>query len=173
MKILLKILLTAGVLVALPGCDQFREQVAGWIAPSSPAETLQSVDTMIEQGRLKDAKNTVEANINETEAWKHHFELAAARIHALQGDQDTALQYLSKALAGLEITADELMKDAAFVSMITDVRFLQIITGQAGSSSVVPSKPITSISAGGDAQILNTQQGTEIRAGDVVIKLPN
>jgi hypothetical protein len=91
----------------------------------------------------------------------------------MQGDQDAALQYLSKALAGLEITADELIKDAAFVSMTTDVRFLQIITGQAESSSVVPSKPVTSISAGGDAQILNTQQGTEIRAGDVVIKLPN
>jgi hypothetical protein len=173
MKTLLKILLATSVLVALPGCDQFREQVAGWIAPTPPTEALQSVDTLIEQGRLKDAKNTVEANINETEAWRHHFELAAARIHALQGDQDTALQYLSKALAGLEITADELMKDAAFVSMTTDVRFLQIITGQAESSSVVPPKPVTSISAGGDAQILNTQQGTEIRAGDVVIKLPN
>lgn len=173
MKTLLKILLATSVLVALPGCDQFREQVAGWIAPTPPTEALQSVDTLIEQGRLKEAKNTVEANINETEAWRHHFELAAARIHALEGDQETALQYLSKALAGLEITADELMKDAAFVSMTTDVRFLQIITGQAESSSVVPSKPVTSISAGGDAQILNTQQGTEIRAGDVVIKLPN
>lgn len=173
MKTLLKILLATSVMVALPGCDQFREQVAGWIAPTPPTEALQSVDTLIEQGRLKEAKNTVEANINETEAWRHHFELAAARIHALEGDQETALQYLSKALAGLEITADELMKDAAFVSMTTDVRFLQIITGQAESSSVVPSKPVTSISAGGDAQILNTQQGTEIRAGDVVIKLPN
>ena len=173
MKMLLKILLTAFVMVALSGCDQFREQVASWIAPSSPAETLQSVDALIEKGRLKEAKNTVEANINETEAWRHHFELATARIHALEGDQETALQYLSKALAGLEITADELMKDAAFVSMTTDVRFLQIITGQAEPSSVVPSKPVAPISAGGDAQILNTQQGTEIRAGDVVIKLPN
>jgi len=173
MKMPLKIMLAASVLVVLPGCDQFREQVAGWIAPASPTETLKSVDTLIEQGRLKEAKNTVDANIDETEAWRHHFELAAARIHAMQGDQDAALQYLSKALAGLEITADELIKDAAFVSMTTDVRFLQIITGQAESSSVVPAKPVTSISAGGDAQILNTQQGTEIRAGDIVIKLPN
>jgi hypothetical protein len=173
MKLLPKLLLTAGILVALPGCDQFREQVAGWIAPSSPAETLKSVDTLIEQGRLKEAKNTVDANIDETEDWKHHFELAAARIHAMQGDQDTALQYLSKALPSLEITADELMKDEALASLHSDVRFLQIITGQTQSSTAVPPKPVTEINAGSDAQIKNTQQGTEIRAGDIVIKLPN
>jgi hypothetical protein len=32
---------------------------------------------------------------------------------------------------------------------------------------------VTEINAGSDAQIKNTQQGTEIRAGDIVIKLPN
>lgn len=173
MNMLPKLLLTAGILVALPGCDQFREQVAGWIAPASPSETLKSVDTLIEQGRLKEAKNTVDANIDETEAWRHHFELAAARIHAMQGDQDTALQYLSKALPSLEITADELMKDEALASLHSDVRFLQIITGQTQSLTAVPPKPVTEINAGSDAQIKNTQQGTEIRAGDIVIKLPN
>jgi hypothetical protein len=173
MRMLPKFLLAAGILVALPGCDQFREQVAGWIAPTPPTETLKSVDTLIEQGRLKEAKNTVEANIDDSQAWKPHFELAAARIHAMQGDQDTALQYLSKALPSLEITADELMKDEALASLHTDVRFLQIITGQIQSSSVEPPKPVTEINAGGTAQIKNTQQGTEIRAGDIVIKLPN
>lgn len=173
MKTSVNILLSAVVLLSLPGCDQFREQVAGWIAPASPTETLKSVDTLIEQGRLKEAKNTVDANIDETEAWRHHFELAAARIHALQGDQDTALQYLSKALTGLDISADELMKDEAFVSLHSDLRFLQAITGQAQSSNVVSPKHAKEINAGDSAQIKNTPQGTEIRAGDVVIKLPN
>jgi hypothetical protein len=50
---------------------------------------------------------------------------------------------------------------------------LQIITGQTQSSTAVPPKPVTEINAGSDAQIKNTQQGTEIRAGDIVIKLPN
>jgi hypothetical protein len=80
---------------------------------------------------------------------------------------------LSKALPSLEITADELMKDEALASLHSDVRFLQIITGQTQSSTAVPPKPVTEINAGSDAQIKNTQQGTEIRAGDIVIKLPN
>jgi hypothetical protein len=175
MKMLPKLLLTAGILVALPGCDQFREQVAGWIAPASPSETLKSVDTLIEQGRLKEAKNTVDANIDETEAWKHHFELAAARIHAMQGDQDTALQYLSKALPSLEITADELMKDEALASLHSDVRFLQIITGQVSQPNSQPtaSSGGMEVKAGEETKIKITNQGTEVRAGDVVIKLPN
>jgi hypothetical protein len=58
MKLLPKLLLTAGILVALPGCDQLREQVAGWIAPASPSETLKSVDTLIEPGRLRSEKHS-------------------------------------------------------------------------------------------------------------------
>jgi hypothetical protein len=170
MKKLSQWFLVACLTVTLTGCDQFRARVAGWIAPQSPAEALKSVDVLLEQGQLKEAKNKVEAHINESDEWKPHFELAAARIHALQGDQDIALQFLSKALSRLDISPDEVMTDRAFVNLRTDVRFLQIITGQYQDA---PARGNKTVRAGDDAQIQTTKQGTEIRAGDVVIKLPN
>ena len=167
---LIQLFLIACLSLSLTACDQFRERVAGWIAPQSPAEALKSVDNLLEQGQLKEAKNKVDAHINEPGEWKHHFELAAARIHAMQGDQEAALQFLSKALAGLDIPADEVMADRAFANLLTDVRFLQIITSQ---SQDAPVQANTTVRAGDAAQIQTTKQGTEIRAGDVVIKLPN
>ena len=170
MKKLSQLFLVSCLALTLTGCDQFRERVAGWIAPQSPTEALKSVDTLLEQGQLKEAKNKVDAHINEPGEWKHHFELAAARIHAMQGDQEAALQFLSKALAGLDIPADEVMADRAFANLLTDLRFLQIITSQ---SQDAPAQANTTVRAGDAAQIQTTKQGTEIRAGDVVIKLPN
>jgi hypothetical protein len=35
----------------------------------------------------------------------------------MQGDQEAALQFLSKALAGLDIPADEVMADRAFAKV--------------------------------------------------------
>jgi hypothetical protein len=171
MKMPLKIMLAASVLVALPGCDQFREQVAGWIAPSSPAETLQSVDTLIQQGQLTEAKSQVFEHIDNAGELKHKFELAAARIYARQGDIDAALQYLIKAMAGQAITPSDAMTEPAFLNLQTDMRFLQIITG--GTKEKPASKGETQVKASEDTQIKFTNEGTEVRAGDVVIKLPN
>ena len=62
------------------------------------------------------------------------------------------------------------MADRAFANLLTDLRFLQIITSQ---SQDAPAQANTTVRAGDAAQIQTTKQGTEIRAGDVVIKLPN
>jgi hypothetical protein len=51
------------------------------------------------------------------------------------------------------------------------MRFLQIITG--GARSQTSSFDGTQIKASEDTQIKINNQGTEVRAGDVVIKLPN
>jgi hypothetical protein len=48
---------------------------------------------------------------------------------------------------------------------------LQIITG--GARTQTTSSAGTQVKASDDTQIKITNQGTEVRAGDVVIKLPN
>jgi hypothetical protein len=59
--------------------------------------------------------------------------------------------------------------------MHTDIRFLQTITGQFSTvSTTKKSSPSdTQVKASEDTHIKINNQGTEVRAGDVVIKLPN
>jgi hypothetical protein len=67
------------------------------------------------------------------------------------------------------------MADEAFNAMHTDIRFLQTITGQSSTvSTTKKSSPAdTQVKASEDTHIKINNQGTEVRAGDVVIKLPN
>jgi hypothetical protein len=155
----------------LSGCDQLRGRLAEWISPQTPQEALKSIDTMVAAGQLKEAKTKAETFINKPGDLRPQFELAAARVSALQGQAEVALRHLSLALADLDISPDQLMADEAFETLRTNVRFLQIITGGARAQSA--SSTGTLVKAGEDTQINITNQGTEVRAGDVVIKLPN
>jgi hypothetical protein len=155
----------------LSGCDQLRVRLAEWITPQTPQEALKSIDTMVAEGRLKEALAKAEAFIDKPGDLRPQFELAAARVSALQGQAEVALRHLSLALADLDISPDQLMADEAFETLRTNVRFLQIITG--GVRSQPSSSAGTQVKASEDTQIKITNQGTEVRAGDVVIKLPN
>jgi hypothetical protein len=157
--------------LSLSGCDQLRVRLADWISPQSPHEALKSIDTLVEAGQLKEALAKAEAFIDKPSDLRPQFELAAARASALQGQVEAALRHLSSALVKLDIAPDQLMADEAFETLHTNVRFLQIITG--GDRPKPTSSAGTQIKASEDTQINISNQGTEVRAGDVVIKLPN
>jgi hypothetical protein len=168
---LVKLALLACLGLSLSGCDPLRSRLADWISPQTPQEALKSIETMVAAGQLKEALAKAEAFIDKPGDFRPQFELAAARVSALQGQADLALRHLSLALAELNIPADKLMTDEAFTTLRTNVRFLQIITGGA---RVQPSLSAgTEVKASENTQIKITNQGTEVRAGDVVIKLPN
>ncbi len=126
---------------------------------------------MVAAGQLKEALAKAEAFIDKPGDLRPQFELAAARVSALQGQVDQALRHLSRALADLDIPTDKLMADEAFETLRTNVRFLQIITGGARAQPSLSAG--TEVKASENTQIKITNQGTEVRAGDVVIKLPN
>lgn len=159
----------------LSACDQLRGRLAEMIAPQSPEQALKSIDTMVNAGQLKEALIKAESFAEKPGDLRGYFELAAARVAAMQGDVDAALRYLARAVGVLNLSPDQLMADEAFSALHTDIRFLQTITGQA--STVTPAKKSspsdTHVKASEDTQIKMTNQGTEVRAGDVVIKLPN
>lgn len=159
------------LVINLSGCDQLRGRLAEWISPQTPQEALKSIDTMVAAGQLKEAFAKAEAFLEKPSELRPQFELAAARVAALQGHVDVALRHLSRAIADLDITPDQMMADEAFVNLQTNVRFLQIITG--GASPQPTSSAGSQVKASEDTQIKITNQGTEVRAGDVVIKLPN
>lgn len=168
---LVKWVFLTGLVVSLSGCDQLRGRLAEWISPQTPQEALKSIDTMVAAGQLKEALVKAQAFIEKPGDLRPQFEFAAARVAALQGQVELALGHLSRALADLDMSPDQLMADEAFETLHTNVRFLQIITG--GSSPRPAASAGTQIKASEDTQIKITNQGTEVRAGDVVIKLPN
>lgn len=163
------------LVVSLSACDQLRGQLAELIAPQSPEEALKSIDAMTMAGQLKEALSKAESFVEKPGDLRGHFELAAARAAAMQGNTDTALRYLARAVVTLNLAPDQLMADEAFGAMHTDIRFLQTITGQSNAAPVTKksSPSDTQVKASEDTQIKINNQGTEVRAGDVVIKLPN
>lgn len=174
-KLTIRLSVVSCLVFSLSACDQLRGQLAELIAPQSPEEALKSIDTMTAVGQLKEALAKAESFMDKPGELRGHFELAAARAAAMQGQTDAALRYLARAVGSLNLAPDTLMADEVFSAMHTDIRFLQTITGQARtvSSPPKPSRSDTQVKASEDTQIKMNNQGTEIRAGDVVIKLPN
>ena len=167
-----RLLLIACMALNMSACDQLRTRLSNLIAPQTPEEALKSIDTMLEAGQTKEARAKAESFAETPGDLRPYFELAVARLAAKQGDADVALQYLVRAMSKLDLTPDELMADEAFNSLHMDVHFLQVITGQ---TNVIQAKKITNrqVNAVEDTQIKINNQGTEVRAGDIVIKLPN
>jgi hypothetical protein len=174
-KAVVRLMLVGFLVMNLSGCDQFRSRLADLIAPQSPGDALKSIEAMTAAGQLKEALAKAESFMEKPGDLRPRFELAGARVAALQGDVDVALRYLARALAELHLTPDQLMADEAFSALLTDIRFLQTITRQASPNTTAakPSSSGTHVKASEGTEIKIDNQGTEVRAGDIVIKLPN
>jgi len=181
LKKIITVGLTIGLGMAVSGCDPVRTRLANLIAPQDPEDALKSVKTLMAAGQLKEAKAKAEEFVDKPGPLQAQFAFAVSRIYGLSGDTDAALRYLGSAIGPLDLTADALITEPAFESMRTDVRFLQLITGQSAPGvprPAVASRPSLSRgvevnSSSSNAQIRMDDQGTEVRAADIVIKLPN
>ena len=174
------VLLTAFVacLFMLSGCDQVRSRLAELISPEPPAQALQAVDRLIDEGKYQEAKDKAVPRTHKADApLRGEFAFAAARASAFNGDAEDALRYLALAFENLKLNTDEVMSEPAFRALQTNVRFLQVITQ--ASPAPQPDKrqeaePAPALEVGaGNAQIRQDSKGTEVRAGDVVVRLPN
>jgi hypothetical protein len=174
-KAVVRLMLAGFLVMNLSGCDQLRSRMADLIAPQSPGDALKSIEAMTAAGQLKEALAKAESFMAKPGDLRPRFELAGARVAAMQGDVDAALRYLARALAELNLTPDQLMADVAFSEMRTDIRFIQTITRQASPNTAAAKPPSagTQVKASEDTEIKINNQGTEVRAGDIVIKLPN
>ena len=179
-KIVVWASLVGALALSLSGCDQLQSKVADLIAPKSPQDALTAVNRLVDEGKYQDAKDKAVARIDKPDApLRGEFALAAARAFAYLGDVDGAIRYLGIAVGSLGLSPDEPMSDPAFQELRTNVRFLQAIT------ELTPSRPAAAqpqqaqktpgieANAGGGTQIKMNGNGTEVRAGDIVIKMPN
>ena len=169
------------LLGSLTGCDQFREKLANFISPEQPMEILKSARLLFDAGKFKEVKVIAAANLEKKNGeLPGEFALLAARAAAMSSDVEDSLRYLKLADEYLDLDTDELMNDPAFESLLTNIRFLQIVVGQ-GKSKIEASKPAfrqytnengLELNSGGGSSIKMDAKGTEVRAGDVVIKIP-
>ena len=160
-------------MLLLGGCDQFRSRVAVLIAPEAPAQTLQTIERLIGEGKYLEAKNQAQQVVDKPGGpLRGEFAFAAARASAMKGDTEDALRYLALAFQIKSLNVDEVLAERAFHGLKTNVQFLQIIAQNAPSTSKPVASSGTHEVGAGLTQIRQDSSGTEVRAGDVVIKLP-
>ncbi len=184
-----RLLVLLGCLSMLSACDQVRTRLGELISPEPPAQALQAVDRLIDEGKFQEAKDKAASRTQKADApLRGQFAMSAARASAFKGDTEDALRYLALAFDSMPLNTDEVMSEPAFRSLQTNIRFLQLIT-QASAPAQSPAapqaakapaaqatapapSPVLEVGAG-SAQIRQDSKGTEVRAGDVVVRLPN
>ncbi len=188
-----RLLVLLGCLFMLSACDQVRSRLGELISPEPPAQALQAVDRLIDEGKFQEAKDKAASRTQKADApLRGQFAMAAARASAFKGDTEDALRYLALAFDSMPLNTVEVMSEPAFRSLQTNIRFLQLITqasapaqspaapqaatapaAQATAPAPAPApSPVLEVGAG-SAQIRQDSKGTEVRAGDVVVRLPN
>lgn len=167
------ILLISGILLmtcGLTACDQVRTKVAALIAPQSAKDELLDVNALIDNAKFKEAFEKASARVNsQDKTLQGEFAYAAAKASAYQSDASQAIRYVSIAVQTLDLSPDDVLQDIAFENMRTNVQFLQAITDIKGSSNSI-TEPNVNINSG-DTGIKMNGSSTEVRAGDVVIKM--
>jgi uncharacterized membrane-anchored protein len=179
-KFALQVMVLGVLALSLSGCDQLRSKVADLIAPQSPQDALKAATALLDAGEYPQARDKAVARVEKQDApLRGEFALVAAKAYAYLGDVDGVIRYLTIAVSSLDLSPDEPMSDPAFQELRTNVRFLQAIT-QLTPQRPAPSKSQQSEKAqgieansGAGTQIKMNGNGTEVRAGDIVIKLPN
>lgn len=171
-------MLASVVLVLATGCDQAREKIAAVIKPKTVEEVTVAVNEKVEQRRFKQAQTDGEGFLDGKEDASGYLAWAIAKACAQIDETDCAIKYTRQALKANAVTGPQAMIEPLLEPVRTDIRFVSLLAGigvfenpvakTKGSSYtqyVEQKKSSTAISM--DAQ------GTEVRSGDIVIKLPN
>jgi len=162
------VVLLSIVMFTTTGCDQIREKVSNLINPKTPQQVLESANQKIANQKFKDALAEIESFGKSDGNLEGDFALAAAKSSFQVGENDKGYAYLSKALKANSISSAEAMNDPLFEPVRTDIRFVTLLTQ---TSTTRPNE--TEVSAGGDVSIkMNSSGSTEVKAGNVSIKLP-
>lgn len=149
------------------------------IAPQSSQETLNFVKGQIDHGKYKAARDQA-AIFSEkvNEPLRGEFAFAAARACAYLGDIEGVIHFLDIAVTNLKLSPDVPMSEPAFQGIVTDIRFVQIVTknsphspDEAGQHKESDKSHGIEVNAGNDTQIKMNDQSTEVRAGDVSVHL--
>lgn len=171
-------MLATVMLVLATGCDQTREKIAAFIQPQTVEEVTIAVNKKIEQRKFKEAQTEGEEFLKSKEDSSGKLAWALAKACAQTGEHDLAIKYTEQALKANAITGPQAITEPLLEPVRTDIRFVSLLVGISASESPI-TKPNSSSSKKdvernkSSTSIRMDGQGTEVRAGDIVIKLPN
>ena len=168
----LRICLLVLVGLSLSGCDQMREKLSNLISPKTQQQILQSIHQNIANEKFKEALVEIESVGKIDPNLEGQFAVAAAKSSFQTGENDKGYLYLIKALKTNAIEIQEAMVEPLFEPVRTEMRFVSILTQTSGSHSQ-PQSVNNEVNAGGGVSIkMNSSGGTEVKAGNVSVKLP-
>jgi len=175
-----KFLLILFLGTSLSACDQVRERLASIISPQTTPQALDSVQHNIEIGKFKDAAALSETYAKKAGPYQADFALASAQAFSNLGDPNKALYYLTIAIDAGLTNKEALIVDPNFELIRTDIRFVSLLAGRAEQyphqntkSNVNSAISSDSKENGGSTSIRIDDQKTEVKAGNVSIKLSN
>ena len=157
------------------GCDELRSKIVDVIQPQTPQQTLIAVDDLIVNGNTKLAISKAEKIVETSGPMQGQFSWSLARAYALEGDLDKALKNLRTAIEKLNLTPADVLHEKAFESIQTNIRFMETITNVSGTqqSSSSSVNQVRNQTDANQTSIKMDSSGTEVRAGNIVLKLPN
>lgn len=172
------LLIISAVLFLATGCDQAREKVAAAIKPTTVEAVTVAVNEKIDQQKFKQAQAEGEKFLDGKADESGYLAWAIAKASAQIGDHDLAITYTEQALRANAVTGPQAMAEPLMEPVHTDIRFVSLLAGigvtqnpvahaknSAPTHEAKQKTPSTAIHMDG--------QGIEVKAGDIVIKLPN
>lgn len=166
--------LTSLVLVLIPGCDQIREKMAAAIKPKTIESVTVAVNEKIEQGKYKLAQTEGEEFLQGKDDSTGRLAWALAKASAQSGESDLAIKYLGQALKANVVTGPQAMAEPLLEPVHTDLRFVKMLVGvEASQSPQTAVSPPNTTQAKPSTSITMDSKGTEVKAGDITIKLLN
>lgn len=166
------------VLFISAGCDQAREKMAAAIRPVTVEEVTMTVNAKIDQQKFKEARVEGEKFLDGKADASGALVWAIAKACAQTGDHDLAISYTEQALRANAVSGPQAMTEPLMEPVLTDIRFVSLVAGLDATEIPLPQAKNSAPSPQQKSQTPSTairmdRQGIEVKAGDIVIKLPN
>jgi hypothetical protein len=169
----------AAILFLTAGCDQAREKMAAAIKPVTVEEVTVEVNEKIDQEKFEEARIEGERFLDGKADASGALAWAIAKSCAQTGDYDKAIRYAEQALGTHAVTAPQAMAEPLMEPVRNDIRFVSLLAGIGGTqtSPAEAKNPVFTHQANQhtppSTAIRMDAQGIEVKAGDIVVKLPN
>ncbi len=162
------------LVVLISGCEQAREKMADLIRPKTMESVTSSVNEQIAQGKFKLAQREGEEFLGGKEDVTGQLAWSLAKASAQLGEVDPALKYLGQALKAKAVTGPQAMVEPQLEGLRTELRFVALLVGVSMNQSPAAKPDATVGESGKSSTSINMGSGgTEVKAGDITIKLSN
>jgi hypothetical protein len=170
--------LASAALFLVTGCERAGEKIAAMFSPKTVEEVTAAVNEKLAQHKFKDAQIEGEDFLGGKEDTSGHLAWALAKASAQIGQPDVVIKYTAQAIRAKAVTGPEAMIEPLLEPVRTDIRFVSLLAGigkpesRAAQTNTPNSKQDAERKE--SSTVINMgAQGTEVRAGDIVIKLSN